>query len=168
MRYALVLAAAAGLIFAAQTDRPAAETTNELAADQVTKAPPPLTLSGQDKAAVIKAALDARSHQNTPKDFTPAVGEPVPSSVYQHNFKPELTHDMPVLKHYSYAYLDREIVLIDSLQKKVAAVIPLPAHLVSRGQQQHQGAAESEKEPKSGGKSSTDSVPAGTSPETLR
>jgi hypothetical protein len=168
MRYAIVLTAAASLILAAQTDQPAAETTHELAADQVTKAPPPLTLSEQDKAAVIKAALDARSHQNTPKDFTPAVGEPVPSSVYQHNFKPELTHDMPVLKHYSYAYLDREIALIDSLQKKVVAVIPLPAHLVSGGQQQHQGAAESEKEPKSGGTSSTDSVPAGTSPETLR
>jgi hypothetical protein len=167
MRYTLALAVAAGLLLMAQTDRPVAQTTNELAADQVAKVPPPLTLSEQDKAAVIQAALDAHSHQNTPKDFTPADGAPVPSSVYQHNFKPELAHDIPVLKHYSYAYLDREVVLINPLLKKVVAVIPLPAHLVSSGQQD-QGAAESEKEPKSGGASSTDSVPAYTSPETLR
>jgi hypothetical protein len=111
--------------------------------------------------------LDAQSHQNTPKDFTPEVGAPVPNSVYQHNFKPEFARDIPSLKNYWYAHLDREIVLIDSIQKKVVAVIPLPAHLVTRGQQ-NQGAAESEKEPASGGTGSTGSVPAYTSPETIK
>jgi hypothetical protein len=169
MRYALVLTAAAGLILAAQTDRPAAQTNNEVAADQVTKASPPLTLSEQDKAAVIKAALEDRSHQKTPKQFTPTVGASVPSAVYQHSFKPEIAVQIPVLEHYYYAYLDREIVLIDSLQKKVVAVIPLPASLVSGGQEKHQGAAESEGESKrEDGSTSTDSVPSYTSPESIK
>jgi hypothetical protein len=166
MKYVLVLTAAGALILAAQMDRPVAQTGSPPVAGEATKGP--LKLSEQDKAAVIEAALDAKSRQKTPKDFTPAVGASVPKTVYQHGFKPEVVLKMPVLKHYWYAYLDREIVLIDSLQKEVVAVIPLPAKLVS-GDPEHHGAAESAGEPKGkAGTSSTDSVPAYTSPETIK
>jgi hypothetical protein len=162
MKYVLGLTAAVALILAAQIERPAAQTNSE----------PATQLSEQDKAVVIKAALEAKSHQKTPKDFAPAVGASVPRSVYQHGFKPEIAREVPALKQYWYAYLDREIVLIDSLQKKVVAVIPLPAELVS-GDQEHHGAAEpagaSAAKPTGGSKegaSTTGSVPAYTSPET--
>jgi hypothetical protein len=166
MKYALVLTAAAALILGAHIDGPAAQTNSQPGARQANTAGI-LHLSDQDKAAVIKAALDAKSHQSTPKEFTPAVGAPVPKTVFQHGFKPEIVSQMPALKEYWYAYLDREIVLIDALQKKVAAIIPLPPNLVS-GEQEHQGAAESDSEPKRDGASSTESVPSHTSPETIR
>jgi hypothetical protein len=165
MKHALVLTVAAVLTLAAQIDRPASQTGSQPVAREATKGP--LELSDQDKATVIKAALDAKSHQNTPKDFTPALGASVPKSVYQHGFKPEVVLKMPLLKHYWYAYLDREIVLIDAIQKKVVAVIPLPATIGSGGQEHH-GAAESAGEKREDGASSTESVPSYTSPETIR
>jgi hypothetical protein len=165
MRYAIVLTAAGSLILAvAPVDRPRAQ-TNSQGVEQATTAP--LRLSEQDKAAVISAAVEAKSHQKTPKEFTPAVGASVPREVYSHSFTPEVAREMPILNQYEYAYLDREIVLIDGMQKKVVAVIPLPAHLVSGGQKD-QGAAEPASESKSKGASTTGSVPAYTSPETVK
>jgi len=165
MKYALGLIAAGALILAAHIDRPAAQTDSHPTAFEAKKGP--LKLSEQDKAAVIEAAVEAKSRQKTPKEFTPALGAPVPIQVYQHAFKPEIVHKMPVLKHYWYAYLNREIVLIDAMQKKVVAVIPLPAKLVSGGQA-HQGAAEPARESKGDEASTTGSVPAATSPESIR
>jgi len=166
MKYALILIAAGAVIVGlTQIDRPGAQTRSQGAALEATKGP--LKLSEQDKATVIKAAVEAKSHQDTPKEFTPAVGAPVPKEVYSHAFKPEIAREMPALKHYEYAYLDREIVLIDGMQKKVVAVIPLPAKLVSGGQK-NQGAAEPAGESESDGASTTGSVPAYTSPETIK
>jgi hypothetical protein len=169
MKFALGLTVAVALILAPQIDQPAAQT--QPAALDATQGP--LKLSEQDRATVIKAAVEAKSHQKTPKDFTPAVGAPVPRALYSHAFKPEVVRNVPTLKHYWYAHLDREIVLIDSMQKKVVAVIPLPANFVSGGQGNH-GAAEPEDESKSArskskdGASTTGSVPAYTSPETIK
>ena len=166
MKHALVLTAACALILGLQIDRPAAQTDSQSVASEATPNGP-LNLSDQDKAAVIKAALDAKSHQATPKEFKPAVGAPVPKEVFQHGFKPEVVSNTPVLKEYWYAYLDREIVLIDALQKRVVAVIPLPAKHVT-GEQPHQGAAEPASKANEQGATSAGSVPAYTSPESLR
>src|SRR6185295_10346626 len=124
VKFAVGLTAASALMLGAQIDRPAAQTNNQPAAVEATKGP--LTLSEHDKAAVIKAAVEAKSHQKTPKEFTPAVGATVPKEVYLHDFKPEVARETPALKLYKYAYLDREIVLIDGIQQKVVALIPLP------------------------------------------
>src|SRR3954466_8151021 len=62
MKYALGLTAAVALILAAQIDRPAAQTNSQ----------PANQLSEQEKAVVIRAAVEAKSHQKTPKDFAPA------------------------------------------------------------------------------------------------
>ena len=86
MKYGLGLIAAVALI-AAQIDRPAAQANNQ----------PVAQLSDQDKAVVIKAAVEAKSHQKTPNEFTPAVGASVPKSVYQHGFKPEIVSEVPAL-----------------------------------------------------------------------
>jgi hypothetical protein len=88
--------------------------------------------------------------------------------VYVHTFNPEITRKVPTLKHYRYSYLDREIVLIDG-QEEVVAVIPLPAKYVP-GSQGHHGAAEpaGESSKDKDGGSPTGSVPAYTSPETIK
>jgi hypothetical protein len=166
MKFAFSLTAACALILLAQIERPAAQINSEPVAREATNGP--LKLSEQQKEAVIRAAVDAKSYQKTPKEFTPAVGATVPKEVYQHAFKPEIAREMPTLKHYWYAYLDREIVLIDAVQKQVVAVIPLPAKHMSGGQE-NQGAAQPAGEPKSkDGASTMGSVPAYTSPETTR
>ena len=166
MKHAIALTAAGALIFAqAQIDRLGAQTSGQHVALEASTGP--LKLSEQDKAAVINAAVEAKSHQDTPKEFTPAVGAPVPKEVYRHAFKPEIARGVPALKQYMYAYLDREIVLIDGMQNKVVAVIPLPAQLVSSGETD-QGSAEPAGESKGDRASTTGSVPAYTSPETMK
>ena len=167
MKYALGLTVAGALMLAAQVNQPVAETNSQPVAREAPKGP--LKLSEQDKAAVIKAALDAKSHQNTPKGFTPAVGATVPKTVFIHGFKPEVLHNVPALKDYWYAYLDQEVVLVDAMQTKVVAIVPLPENVASGGGQQHHGAAEpADKSKNKDGASSTESVPAYTSPETIK
>jgi hypothetical protein len=176
MKYALGLTAAVALMLAAPIDRPAAQTSSQPAAVEATKEP--IKLSEQDKAAVIKAAVAAKSHQKTPEGFTPTVGASVPRTLYVHAFNPEITGQVPALKDYLYSYLDRDVVVIDGIQEKVVAVIPLPAEYMP-GARVHQGAAEPESEPKNkdaasttgqnkDGATTTGSVPAYTSPETTR
>ena len=158
MKYALAMTAAAALTLAAPIDRPAAQPNS----------PPAAQLSDQDKTVVIMAAIDAKSHQKTPKDFTPTVGASVPKSVFIHGFKPEIGGKVPVLKQYWYAFTDQEIALVDGLQLKVVEVIPLPTTPVTTGQADH-GAAEPADQSKSkDGADNASSVPAYTSPETIK
>ena len=158
MKYVLGVTGACALILAAHIDRPAAQTDSQ----------PVAQLSEQDKTVVIKAAFEAKSHQKTPKDFTPAVGASVPPSLFIHGFKPEIAGSVPALKYHWYAFLDREIVLIDAMQRKVVAVIPLPENTASVGQGNH-GAAEPAGQAKGqDGSRNTESVPAYTSPESIK
>jgi hypothetical protein len=176
MKSALCLTAAVALILAAGINSSAAQTSSQPAPGATTN--DLLKLSEQGKVVVIKAAVESKTHQKTPKDFTPAVGASVPKSVFMHAFKPTVGLKLPALKHYWYAYLDREIVLIDAMQKKVVAVIPLPAEYAFSGRQVHQGAAEPAGESRGedgrsstrgeDGRRSTNSVPAYTSPETIK
>jgi hypothetical protein len=153
MKYAVILAAAGALILAPQINRPAAQTSSE----------PPVQLSEQDKTVVINAAIEAQSHQKTPKDFTPKVGASVPRSVYLHAFKPDVVRKVPALKQYVYAHTHQEIALVDGLKSKVVLVIPLPEPVTT--DQGHHGAAEPANRSDEG---SSGSVPAYTSPETIK
>jgi hypothetical protein len=157
MRYALSLMAAGALLFAAQTARVEAQ-MNIQPAQQLTE---------QEKTVVVMAAIDAKSHQKTPKDFTPAVGAPVPKSLFIHGFKPEVAGKVPALKQYWYAFTDAEIALVDALARKVVAVLPLPVASVPSGQNDH-GAAEPANAKGKDGMGNAGSVPAYTSPETIR
>jgi hypothetical protein len=59
------IAPAAFLIMVSQISQPSAQTNT-------------VQLSDQDKAVVIEAVIGAKSHQQTPKEFTPVVGASVP------------------------------------------------------------------------------------------
>jgi hypothetical protein len=175
MKRALGLTAAFVLITAAPIERAAAQANSQSALDAargpLAATKEPLKLSEQDRAAIIKAVIEAKTHQKTPEGFAPAVGAEVPRTVYYHAFKPNVAGEMPTLKHYWYSHLDQNVALIDGLQEQVVAIIPLPADQVPGGQTHH-GAAEPEteqgKNKSKDGASTTGSVPAYTSPETIR
>jgi len=157
MRYTLSLIAAGALILAAQIDGPAAQINNQ----------PAEQLSEQDRAVVVVAALEAKSHQKTPTDFTPTVGASVPRSLFLHGFRPDVVDKVPALKQYWYAYTDTEIALVDALHTKIVAVIPIPAPADTAGQGD-QGAAEPANAKGKDGVGNAGSVPAYTSPETIK
>jgi hypothetical protein len=92
---------------------------------------PSLELSQEQQQAVIEAVLDRKSHQPTPPEFKPAVGAAVPKAVNIHGLPRPLVYEVPALKEYAYAHLDREVVIIDAIGLKVAAVIPLPENLAT-------------------------------------
>jgi hypothetical protein len=121
-----------------------------------------VSLTDQQKQAAIDAAVSAQSRQKTPKEFSPTIGAIVPKEVYLHAFRPDVAQKTPLLKNYWYAYLDREVILVDG--HKVAAVIALPEKLIA-GEQPNQGAAEASS---TTGKGSTASVPSHTSPESIK
>ena len=89
-----------------------------------------LVLSEEQQQAMITAIMERKSHQPTPKEFKPEMGSAVPRVVFTHALPPRLANDIPVLKEYMYAHLDRAILVVDAMDKKVVAVIPLPANLV--------------------------------------
>jgi hypothetical protein len=149
----------------AQIDRPAAQTNSQPTVREATKGP--LELSEQDKAAVIKAALDAKSHQKTPKDFTPTVGASVPRSVFLHGFKPDVVGKVPALKEYWYAYTDAEIALVMRCRQQLLRSSRFRHRLVSTGHGDH-GTAEPAKAKGKDGVGNAGSVPAYTSSETIR
>lgn len=126
-----------------------------------------ITLSEEQKQAVIDAAVSAKSRQKTPKEFSPSIGVTVPKEVYLHGFTPEDTQKTPFLKEYSYAFLDREVVLVGGPKSKVVAVLVLPEKLVAV-EQTHQGAAEASSENAKGGTPPAASVPSHTSPESIK
>lgn len=109
-----------------------------------------------------------KSHQKTPENFAPRVGEDVPKSLYLHSFKPEVAQAAPILKEYLYAYLDREIILVDGLRNKVVSLVPLPEQYVTTDQQRHGAAEPGTAEGVADHSGPTGSVPAYTSPETIR
>jgi hypothetical protein len=127
----------------------------------------PIALTEAQKQAVINAAVSAKSRQKTPKEFSPTVGATVPKEVYLHGFRPDEARKDPLLKRFTYAFLDREILLVGGPKSKIVAVVPLPEELVA-GEQAHQGAAEASTRNTKGGASPTDSVPSHTSPETIK
>jgi hypothetical protein len=90
---------------------------------------PKLDLSDQQKQTVIKLIVERKTHQATPPEFKAELGASVPRKVDLHGMPPNLASDVPALKEYMYAHLDNEIAIVNALDKKVAALIPLPAEL---------------------------------------
>ena len=102
---------------------------------------PAVNLSDQQKQTVIDAIVDRKSHQATPKEFKAEMGADVSSKVDLHAMPPKVVSDVAALKDYMYAHLDREIVIVDAMNKKVVAVLPLPANLAHESGNKPEGAA---------------------------
>jgi len=90
---------------------------------------PALNLTDEQQKVVIEAVVERKAHQPSSKEFKPELGATVPRTVDIHAMPPRLATEVPELKDYMYAHLDREIVIVDALHKKVAALIPLSENL---------------------------------------
>lgn len=91
-----------------------------------------LQLSEAQQQAVREAVLRQESHQANPGNFKPEVGGKLPAKINVHALPQPLVREMPQLKEYMYAHLDRSIVLTDSLENKIVMVLPLPDNLAQK------------------------------------
>jgi hypothetical protein len=108
---------------------------------------PALNLSDQQRQAVIDAIVERKSNQATPKEFKGEVGATVSPKVDIHAMPPRIVSELPELKQYMYAHLDREIAIVDALEKKVVALIPLPANLAQESSAKPEGTAAADSKP---------------------
>jgi hypothetical protein len=95
--------------------------------------PVALNLNDKQRQAVLDAVAREDTHQATPKDFRAEVGAKIGAGVNLHALPRPLVYEIPRLKEYTYANLDRNIVIIDPLAKHVVEVIPLPPDLAYSG-----------------------------------
>jgi hypothetical protein len=101
--------------------------------DMAIASKPQLDLSDAQRQAILDAIVQQDSHQATPKEFKPAVGSDIPRTLDLHALPRPLVYEIPALKEYMYAHIDRNIVLVDALEKKVIVLIPLPENLARSG-----------------------------------
>lgn len=88
---------------------------------------PPLQLTEQQRMAIVAAVSAEDTYQRTPANFEPRIGADVTKEIKPHPLPRPLVNVMPDLKHYYYAKLDQNVLLIDPLSMKVAEVLPRQA-----------------------------------------
>ena len=106
---------------AAQDNKPTLQ-PNELNAAAQQK--PPLQLSEQQRTKVQDALVTAHSAQKTPDKFEAKVGEQIPVALKLDAMPAPLINQEPVLKQYAFVKLDKELLVVDPMNKKIVAVIP--------------------------------------------
>ncbi len=85
---------------------------------------PPLKLDDTQRAAIQDALAGVHTQQKAPKDFKPQVGAAVPKGVKIDPMPQELGRQVPAMKEYGYAKTATDILVIDPMSKKIAAVVP--------------------------------------------
>jgi hypothetical protein len=89
-----------------------------------------LALDEQQRQAIRGAVQKEDSYQPTPEGFEPRKGAEISRGLNLHSLPRPLAQDIPALNQFMYARIDRVIVLVDPLRKRVVEVIPLPADQV--------------------------------------
>ena len=85
---------------------------------------PPLQLDEKQRAAIQNALVSAHTQQKAPKDFKPQVGAALPKPIKIDVMPQALGRELPAMKEYGYAKTETDILVIDPMTKKIAAVIP--------------------------------------------
>lgn len=93
-------------------------------------AKPALQLDEGQQLAVRDEVLRRESHQATPQGFKPEVGGKLPATINIHPIPQPVVEKIPALKEYTYAHLDRTILIADSLENRIVLVMPVPDNLV--------------------------------------
>jgi len=106
---------------AAQNTAPTVQ-PNELTAEVQKK--PPLQLSEQQRVAIQEALVTAHSAQHTPDKFEPKVGEQIPTALKLDAMPAPLINQEPVLQQYNFVKLEKELLVVDPMNKTIVAVIP--------------------------------------------
>jgi hypothetical protein len=89
-----------------------------------THTPPPLHLNDEQRELIREAVLTEHVAQPTPKGFEPRINTPVPAAVKGGPLPRPLVYQIEELKHYYYAKLDNDLLIIDPMNKKVVEIIP--------------------------------------------
>jgi hypothetical protein len=84
---------------------------------------PPLQLTDPQRKSIIEAVVVEHTHQRTPKDFQPQVGMKVDKAIQSHPMPRPLIYEIPALREYYYAKLDRNVLVIDPMDQKVVDVL---------------------------------------------
>jgi len=93
--------------------------------------PPKISLNAGQREQIRKALLTKHTEvefrlksTKSAKDFTPRVGAKLPKGVKPDGLPSELTQKIPALADYGYAKMKDQILLVDAMSGKIAAVIP--------------------------------------------
>src|SRR5688572_19695673 len=70
---------------------------------------PPLQLTELQRQSIAEAVALEHSHQPTPKGFQPQVGMKMQTGIQSHPMPRPLIYEIPELRQYYYAKLDREV-----------------------------------------------------------
>jgi hypothetical protein len=104
---------------------PAANATNADAAGVNTSAQPgnKLALSDTQRQAAWQDLYMDSLNQNTPPGFDAVVGATVPNTIVIAPVTAQAGSDVPALKPYSFAMVQKKLVIVDPSNRKIADVI---------------------------------------------
>jgi hypothetical protein len=87
---------------------------------------PPLTLTDQERQAILAAVGPADTSDKLPEGFKPQVGAKAPTQkkLPTHPLPQALSTKFPTLKQYDYAKLEHQVLIVDPMNKTVVATIP--------------------------------------------
>ena len=85
---------------------------------------PPLELSEEQKAAVMKAVGAENSYQATPAGFEARIGAAISKEISPHALPRPLIYEVEALRNYKYSKLDRNVLIIDPMSNRIVAMMP--------------------------------------------
>jgi hypothetical protein len=85
---------------------------------------PPLQLTQPQRQSIAEALVSEHTQQRPPEGFAPQVGMTVEKNIQSQPMPPAVFHEIPVLREYYYAKLDRNLLVIDPMTSKAVDVIP--------------------------------------------
>src|SRR4051794_16333060 len=124
MRPVLILAALAGLVFAAVPAGAQSPVSSNTVAGQVPPKPP-LKLTDAQKQRVAQAINGKDTLVKLPEGFTPVIDAKVPSQkkLPEHPLPRPLVYEIPALRNYYYVQLDDKVLIVDPMTEKVAEIV---------------------------------------------
>jgi hypothetical protein len=92
--------------------------------EEFLKDKPPLQLTEPQRQSIVDAVALEHTHQLTPKGFKPEVGMKVEKAIHSNPMPRPLVYEIPLLRQYYYAKLDRNVLVIEPMSQKVVEVLP--------------------------------------------
>jgi len=99
---------------------PAAKTQS----DKTQSANAALTLSDAQRKTALQDLYMDSLNQDTPPGFDAVVGAKVPNTIVIAPVTAQAGSDVPALKPYSFAMVQRKLVIVNPSDRKIASVIP--------------------------------------------
>jgi hypothetical protein len=118
---AVTLVSGVGAAFAAETGSTMSKSSKPSAMHSTTG--PTLSLTTAQQRLAWKDIGRSSTAQNMPSDFTPYVGATIPTQITLKPVPAKLGRDVTALKHYDYALLKRELLIVNPTDKKVVDII---------------------------------------------